>query len=167
MRLGFVRTPDIVVFQLICDRYFNGFNGGHVERRAEGGAFGTRAIVAGYVNDQGVVELAHVLYGLNDTANLVIGIGHVSSEDLGLAREKLLFISSQCLPFRKLCTAILGLPIRPRREFGVRWDHTEPLLVREYLLAHRVPAHVELAFELVDPLLSWLVRRVRAAGDVI
>ena len=94
MRLGLVRTPDIVIFQLISDRYINGFEGGLVERSADGAAFGTRAIVAANVDDQRVVELARVLYCLNDTANFVIGIGHVRSEDLSLAREKPLFIGS-------------------------------------------------------------------------
>ena len=143
MRLGLVRTPDIVIFQLVCDRYVDGFEGGLVERRADEGAFGARAIVATNEDDQRVVELAQILYGLNDTANFVIGIGHVRGEDLSLTREKLLFISSECLPFRKLCTAVFGLPIRPRREFCIRRDHTEPPLVREYLLAQRVPAHLE------------------------
>ena len=165
MRLGLVRTPDVVIFQLICDRNVNGFEGGLVERRADDGAFGARAIVAADEDDQRVVELAHVLYCLNDAANFVIGIGHVRGEDLGLTREKLLFLGSERLPFRKLCTAVFGLPIRPRRELGIRRNHAEPLLVREYLLAQRVPAHVELALELLDPLLAWAgAARARRRG---
>ncbi|SPF33793.1 hypothetical protein SBDP1_1160025 [Syntrophobacter sp. SbD1] len=46
-------------------------------------------------------------------------------------------------------------------------DDTEPLLVGEYLLAHLFPAHVELALELVDPLLRRLVWRVASARNVI
>ena len=46
-------------------------------------------------------------------------------------------------------------------------DHAKPLLVGEDLLAHRVPAHVELALELLDPFRRRLVRRVRGAGNVV
>jgi hypothetical protein len=60
VRLSFVRPPDIVIFQLISDRYINGLEGGLVERRADGGAFGARAVVATNEDDQGVVELARV-----------------------------------------------------------------------------------------------------------
>ena len=45
--------------------------------------------------------------------------------------------------------------------------HAQFLLIGEDLVAHRVPAHVELALELVDPFLRRLVRGVRAAGDVV
>ena len=62
---------------------------------------------------------------------------------------------------------VFSLAVRPRRELGVRRDHAEPFLVREDLLAHLVPAHVELALELVDPLLGRLMRRVGAAGNVV
>ena len=50
---------------------------------------------------------------------------------------------------------------------GIRGDHAKPLLVGEDLVAHLLPPHVELALELVDPLLLRLVRRVRAAGNVV
>ena len=57
--------------------------------------------------------------------------------------------------------------IRPRGKLGVRRDDPEPLLVGEDLLAQFLPTHVELAFELVDPFLLRLMRRMRAARYVI
>ena len=45
-------------------------------------------------------------------------------------------------------------------------DHAELLLPGEDLFAHRVPAKVELALELVRPLLGDVVWGVRAAGRV-
>ena len=49
----------------------------------------------------------------------------------------------------------------------IRGNDAQPLLVGEDLLAHGIPAHVELALELVDPLLLRLVRRVASAGHVV
>ena len=46
-------------------------------------------------------------------------------------------------------------------------DDAEPLLVVEDLLAKLFPAHVEFAFELLDPFLGRLVRRVGPARHVI
>ena len=123
------------------------------------GAFGAGAVVAADVDDQRVVEFAHVLDRLDHAADLVVGVGRVGGEDLRLAGEEFLFISGERVPLRQV--------VRPRRELRVRRDHAEPLLVGEDLLAHLVPAHVELALELLDPLLLRLVRRVGAAGHVI
>ena len=60
-----------------------------------------------------------------------------------------------------------GRIIRPRRELGVLRDDPELLLVGKDLLAHFVPAHVELAFHLRDPFRRRVMRRVRATGHVI
>ena len=57
--------------------------------------------------------------------------------------------------------------VRPRREFRIRRDDAEPLLIGEDLLARGIPAHVEFALELGDPLGRRVVRRVRAAGRVV
>jgi hypothetical protein len=46
-------------------------------------------------------------------------------------------------------------------------DNAEAFLVGEYLIAQLFVTHVELAFELVDPLLLRLVRRMGAPGYVI
>jgi hypothetical protein len=51
---------------------------------AEKRAFSTRAIVTADENDQRVVELAHVVDGLNDPAYLVVGVGEISCVDICL-----------------------------------------------------------------------------------
>ncbi len=48
-------------------------------------AFGAGAIVADDIDDERVVELALVLNFLNNAANLMVGVGYVSGEDLSLA----------------------------------------------------------------------------------
>ena len=66
------------------------------------------------VNDQRVVELAHVLDGLNHAANLMVGVSRVGGEDIRLTNEEFLFIGSERVPFRKLGAAEFGL-VRPAR----------------------------------------------------
>ena len=60
-----------------------------IERRAERGAFGAGAVVAADVDDQRVVELAHVFHRLDHAANLMVGIGHIGGEDIRLAGKEL------------------------------------------------------------------------------
>ena len=83
---------------------------------------------------------------LDHPADLVVGVGDVGGEDLGLAGEHLLAVGVERVPLRQV--------VRPGGELGVLRDHAEPLLVGEDLVAHGVPAHVELALELVDPFLA-------------
>ena len=160
VRIGLGRTPGVVDLHLLRDRDIeNAVVGGHLVRRADGGAFGAGAVVAADVDDQRVVELAHVLDGLDHPADLMVGVGNVGGEHLRLPREQLLLVGGQRVPLRQV--------VGPGRELRVRRDHAEPLLVGEDLLAQFVPAHVELALELVDPLLRRLVRRMGAAGHVV
>ena len=63
-------------------------------RRAERPALGAGAVVAVDVDDQRVVELAHVLDGLDHAADLVVGVGDVGGEDLDLADEQLLLVGA-------------------------------------------------------------------------
>ena len=137
----------------------NAVVGGHLVGRALKRAFGAGAVVAADVDDQRVVELAHVLDRLDHAANLMVGVGRVAGKHFRLAGIEFLLQERKRVPLRQR--------IRPRGELGVRRDHAEPLLVGEDLLAQLLPAHVELALELVDPLLRRLVRRVGAAGHVI
>ena len=71
-------------------------------------AFGARAVVAADVDDQRVVELAQVLDGLDHAADLVVGVGHVGGEHLGLAGEQLLLLGGERVPLRQI--------VRPGRE---------------------------------------------------
>ena len=52
------------------------------------GAFRARAIVAADVDDDRVVELAHLFDGVDDAADFVVGISEVSGVDVNLTQEK-------------------------------------------------------------------------------
>src|SRR5271156_3941931 len=173
MRVGLVRAPVIIVQ---CVHRQDGLDHRHIDDAVVGGvlveravnaAFGAGAVIAVDVDDQRVVELALVLDLLNHATNLVVGVGGVGGEDLGFPAIHLLFRRVQRVPFGQLGTTVLRLSVRPWRERCVRRNHAQLLLVFEELLAQLFPAHIELAVELVDPFLGWLVGRVRAAGHVI
>ena len=123
------------------------------------GAFRAGPIVATNVDDQRVVEFAQVRNLLDDAVDLIVGICGIASKDFRLALEEFFLQQGKRVPFRDL--------IGPRSELGICWDHAEPLLVGENLVAQFFIAHVELAFELRDPFRLRLVRRVGAAGHVI
>ncbi len=133
--------------------------GGHLVVGARQRALGAGAVVAADVDDQRVVELAHVLDCLDDAADFVVGVRRVAGEDLRLPRIELLLQEGKRVPLRQL--------VRPGRELGVGRDHAEAFLVGKDLVAHLLPAHVELALELGDPLLGRLMRRVGAARNVV
>ena len=67
--------------------------------RAEEAALGAGAVVAVDVDDERVVELAHVLDGLDDAADLVIVVGRVGGEDFDLPDEQLLLLRRALIPF--------------------------------------------------------------------
>ena len=96
----------------------NAVVGGHLVERAILGAFGAVAVVAADINDERVVELAHVLDLLNHPANLVVGIGHIGGKDFSLAGIEFLLDQRERVPPGQLGPTKLGLSVRPRREFS-------------------------------------------------
>src|SRR5689334_12518176 len=90
----------------------------------------------------------------------MVGVGRVGCEHFRLMCVKLLLLRCKGFP--------LGQDVvRPGRKLSTSGNHAEPLLVRENLLAKFIPAHVELALELLNPFLRGLMRRVGATGNVI
>ena len=90
MRERPVRSPERVPEKLIFHRHRNAIEGGEFVRRAVDHPFGARAVVATDIDDQGVVEFAQVFDGLDDPADLIVGIGEVSAIDIRLLDEELL-----------------------------------------------------------------------------
>ena len=90
----------------------NAIEGGELVRRAVEHAFGARAVVAADVDDQRVVELAHVFDRLDDAADLVVGVGEVGAVDVGLLDEELLLLPIERIPLRQV--------LRPRGQLRVR-----------------------------------------------
>ena len=74
-------------------------------------------------------------------------------------REELLLLRRKRIPCRET--------IRTRSELRVRRNHAQPSLPLEGLLANRIPALIELALVLVNPLLRHLMRLMRGSGGVV
>ena len=111
VREGFVRSPEVIPEELILHRHGDAIEGRELVRRAVERALGARAIVAADVDDQSVVEFAHVLDRLNDPADFVVGVGEVGPVHIGLLDEQLLLVAAQRIPVRQV--------LRPRRQLGV------------------------------------------------
>ena len=71
---------------------------GHLVEHAVHAAFGAGAVVADVVDDQRVVELADVLDGLHDAADLVVGVRGEGGEHLHLPGEQPLLVGAAARP---------------------------------------------------------------------
>ena len=118
-----------------------------------------RAVVPEDVDDERVVELAHLLDRVEQAADVPVGVLLEAGVDLHLPRVQLLLAVGERVPG--------GERVRSRRQHRVRRDHAQRLLPFEGLLAEHIPALVELAAVLLAPLDRDLVRRVRAPGRVV
>src|SRR5260370_31834815 len=97
--------------------------GCHLVKCSLQSAFGARTVVAANVDNERVIELALILNFLNDPANLMVGIGDISSENLSLARVEVLLEQRDRIPPRQLCATLLSLPVRPIGQLATRRDH--------------------------------------------
>ncbi len=88
----------------------NAVVGGHLIEGALQRAFRAGAVVAADIDDQRVVELAHVLDCLDDAADLMVRVGGIAGKVLRLAGIELLLDEPKRIPLRQLRTAVLGLP---------------------------------------------------------
>ena len=155
VRIGPGAAPVVVVLEHLLDRLRDAVEVRHLVEHAEHAALGARPVVPDDVEDQRVVELARVADGGEQPADLVVGVLAESRIDLHLAGEELLLVGAQLVPV--LDVAGLGGELRAL-------GHDSHLdLPRERRLAHLVPAGVEAALVLVDPLLGHVVRRMRRA----
>ena len=89
------RSPERVPEELILDGHLNAIEEGEFVRCAVEHPFGARAVVAADVDDQGVVELAEVFDGLDDPADLVVGVREVRPIDVSLLDEELFLFKAE------------------------------------------------------------------------
>ena len=130
----------------------------HLVERAGGRALQAGAVVAPDVDDERVVEVAHLLDGVEQAADVPVGVLLEAAVDLHLAHVELLLLVGERVPG--------GEGVGALGELGVLRHDAELLLPRQRALAQRVPAVVELALVLVRPLLGDVVRGMGAAGGV-
>ena len=156
MPIGIRSAQFVVVLEDVRDGFGHAVEIGHLIEQAVHGAFGARAVVADDVEDERVVELAHVFDGLDEPADLVVGVFAEAGEDFHLAGEEPLLVGSQLVP------VLDGLGLGG--ELGAGGNDAELDLPRQRLLANLVPALVELALVLGDPFLRHMVRRMGGPG---
>ncbi len=159
VRVGLGAAPLVDQLDHVLDLLLHAVEVGHLAVHAVLAAFTAGAVVAGDVEDQRVVGLPGFLEGLQHAADLVVGVLGVGREDLRLAGEQALLVGRELVPV--LDRRWLGRQLRSRRH-DAGCD-----LARQGLLAHLVPALIELAFPAIDPELGHVVRRVRRAGSEV
>ena len=117
---------------------------GHLVEGAVHGALGRGAVVADDVVDDRVVEDLEGLEGVDDPADVVVGVLEEAGVHLHLRSRTGLSSSGM--------SSHAVIDVVARGELGVGGDHAELLLPGEGLLALGVPAVGELALVLLDPL---------------
>ena len=129
---------------------------GHFVETAVQRAFCGSAVVAEDVVDQRVVENLQVFQLIDQPTDVMIRVREERGVNLHLARENRLQILRHVFVGRDF--------FGPLGQDRVGGDHSELLLTGEGLFTHLVPALVEFALVLIDPLLRHVMRRMRGAG---
>ena len=146
-----VLVPELRGLELVAAVGGRGDHVGAVEA-----TLGGSAVVADDVHHQGVVEQLEVLEGVDHPSGVEVGVLQEPGVHLHLVRQDRLALVGDVVPG--------GDALGPGGQVGVRRDHPELLLPGERRLARRVPAVVEPAAVLRDPLLRHVVRGVRRTG---
>jgi hypothetical protein len=131
----------------------------HLVERALDGALGRGAVVADDQIDQGVVHDPWLLDGVQQSAHVMVGVGHEPGIDLHLALKDRLQLLGHVVPGRDL-----GVPLG---QLGIGRDHPQLLLPGEGQLALAVPAVGEAALVPLDPLGGHMVGGVGGAGGEV
>ena len=118
-------------------------------------ALGRSAVVTDDHIDQRVIQDLEVLDRVDQPPDVMVGVLEEACVDLHLAGEYWFHLGRDGLPGRNLRMAL--------RQLTILRDHAELLLPREGLLAQLVPALIELALVLVEPLRRHMMRGVRRA----
>ena len=131
----------------------------HLVEAAVRRALGRRAVVADDQVDERVVEDLQILERVDEPAEMVVGVLEKRRVDFHLTGEDRPHVLRGLVPGRNF--------VGPRREHGVGRDDAQLLLARERFFAQLVPALIELALVLLDPVLRHVVRRVAGARSEI
>ena len=107
VREGLVGPPERVPEELGINLHGDAVEGGELVRCAVAQAFGARPVVAGNVDDEGVVELTQVLNRLDEAADLMVRIGEEGGVNVHLLDEQPLLHRTERVP--------LGQFLRPGR----------------------------------------------------
>ena len=132
---------------------------GHLVERPVDRPFGRGAVVADDVVDDRVVEDPEILDGVDQPADVMVGVLEETGVHLHLAGQHRLQLVGHVVPRRDL-----GMT---NGQLGLRRDDPELLLAGQRGLPQRIPPIGELARVLVRPLLGDMVRSMGGArGEV-
>jgi hypothetical protein len=123
------------------------------------GAFGRGAVVADDQIDQGVVQDLQLSQGIDEPADMMVGMLKEPGVHLHLPGQHRLQLLRHVIPRRDLR--------RPRGQLSILGDHPQLLLPGEGLLPQLVPAPVKAAFVPVRPLGPDVVGGVGGPGGEI
>ena len=151
--VGIAQFVELV--ELVLDAVIQAIQHDHLVPGAGQATFGAGTVVTPDVEEQRVVELAQRLQRIHDAAHLVVGVGGEAGKDLHLAGVQALLVGGQIRPVLDS----LGLPGELR---ALRHD-PQLDLPRQCLLPILVPAHVETAAILPNPLFGNVEGSVRGA----
>jgi len=132
---------------------------GHLVKRAGDRALHAGAVVTPHVEDQRVLQIAHLLDSVEQAAHIPVRVGREAGKDLHLADIELFLGIRQRVPGRE--------QVRARGQLSILGDDTELLLALKRLLTISVPPLVERALVLVGPLLGHVMRSMRTSGGVV
>ena len=131
----------------------------HLVEAAVDGALGAGTVVPDHQVDQGVVVDLEFVEGVEQAADVVIGVLEEPGVDLHLPLQDRLQLLGHVL--------VGGDLLMPGRELGVGRDHPELLLPRERLLTQHIPPGGEPTTVAIRPLLGNLVGRVGGPRRVV
>ena len=149
---GVLTTPLVQARQQVFDLLNHLIEIGHLVVHADKAALCAGAIVTRDVDDERVVQLADILHGVHEPANVHVGVLHEAGEDFSLPRKQLAVVFRKISPGTEVLRAVSQL--------GALRDDAHLFLIGHRLGPDLIPALVELAFVLVGPLLGDVVRRV-------
>ena len=160
VREGLIRAPERVrQSSWALTGTGNAVEGGELVRRAVERTFGAGTVVAADVDDQRVVELAHVVDGLNHAADLVVGVGEVGGVNVRLPDEQPLLVRREIVP--------LGRSFGHGVNLRVLGNDAEPLLIGKYL-SRTISSPVEqMHVPELQSIRSRVMRRVCSARRVV
>ena len=159
VRVGFRAAPFVDEFGHVLNCFRHAVEVGVFVEQSVHAAFGAGSVVARDVEDQGVVELAGFADGVDDAADLVVGVIEEGGEGFDLAGEERLFLGGEMVPI------LDGLGFGG--ELGAFRNDAHGDLAFQRFLTDLVPALVEFALPLGDPIGGCVVRGMDRSGSEI
>ena len=98
MRESIFAAPFVKTRQKIFDFFHHLVEVGHLVVHTDEATFSTGAVVTRNVNDDGIVQLANVLYGIYQPADIHVCVLHESGKHLSLTREERTMVFREIFP---------------------------------------------------------------------